>query len=213
MKRKTFINRLTLGGGGMALLPSLGLLNSCTYIPEIRTGLTETDIPLLDELAETLLPASDEAGGSKAAKVGEYILLMFNDCMEAKHRTVFLEGINEIDMRSAKKFGHSFTEANASQKLHFMETLQEEAIRYHKALEAAKELQNKATPIGEEFHDRDTEDDEEPIPHYFDILKGLTISGYFTSEIGMTKARDYLPVPGNFQPCIPYKNVQKPWAL
>ena len=53
--------------------------------------------------------------------------------------------------------------------------------------------------------------DEMPT-HYFDMLKGLTVSGYFSSEIGMTQAREYLPLPGKFEACIPYNQGDKPWA-
>ena len=54
--------------------------------------------------------------------------------------------------------------------------------------------------------------EEQSLPHYFDMFKNLTISGYFSSEIGMTQARKYLPIPGKFEGCIPYKNGDRPWA-
>ena len=191
MKRKTFINRLVLGGGSIVLLPSISVMQGCEYRPVMRTALTEADIPFLDELAETILPPTDASAGAKAAKVGQYILLMYNDCMEAGNQAIFLEGINDLDNRSAKVFSGSFLNADSSQKLQLLETAQAEAIA----------------------HNLKQEGMEEPIPHYFDILKGLTISGYFTSEIGMTEAREYLPVPGKFEACIPYNQGDKPWAM
>jgi len=48
--------------------------------------------------------------------------------------------------------------------------------------------------------------------HFFELFKDLTISGYFTSEIGATQARQYQAVPGKYQGCIPYKKGDKPWA-
>ncbi|GAB2796751.1 gluconate 2-dehydrogenase subunit 3 family protein [Rhabdobacter roseus] len=48
---------------------------------------------------------------------------------------------------------------------------------------------------------------------FFRRLKELTVTGYFTSEIGATQALEYLPVPGRFEACIPYKPGQKAWAL
>ncbi|MFN3849812.1 MAG: gluconate 2-dehydrogenase subunit 3 family protein [Spirosomataceae bacterium] len=44
-------------------------------------------------------------------------------------------------------------------------------------------------------------------------LKELTITGYFTSEIGATQALAYLPIPGRFDACIPLEPGQKTWAL
>lgn len=48
---------------------------------------------------------------------------------------------------------------------------------------------------------------------FFQKMKELTVTGYFTSEIGATKALAYLPIPGKFEGCIPLKAGQKAWAL
>jgi Gluconate 2-dehydrogenase subunit 3 len=48
---------------------------------------------------------------------------------------------------------------------------------------------------------------------FFLRIKELTVTGYFTSEIGATKALAYLPIPGKFQGCVPLKPGQKAWAL
>jgi hypothetical protein len=48
---------------------------------------------------------------------------------------------------------------------------------------------------------------------FFLRMKELTTTGYFTSEIGATKALEYLPVPGQFNGCAPMKPGQKAWAL
>jgi Gluconate 2-dehydrogenase subunit 3 len=48
---------------------------------------------------------------------------------------------------------------------------------------------------------------------FFLRMKELTVTGYFTSEIGATKALEYLPIPGRFEGCVPMKPGQKAWAL
>jgi len=48
---------------------------------------------------------------------------------------------------------------------------------------------------------------------FFLQMKGLTITGYFTSEIGATQALEYLPVPGRFDGSWPMPKGQKSWAL
>lgn len=48
---------------------------------------------------------------------------------------------------------------------------------------------------------------------FFQKIKELTTVGYFSSEIGATKALEYLPVPGKYEGCIPLKKGQKAWAL
>jgi hypothetical protein len=48
---------------------------------------------------------------------------------------------------------------------------------------------------------------------FFMRMKEMTVTGYFTSEIGATKALEYLPIPGRFEGCVPLKPGQKAWAL
>ncbi|MDE0359690.1 MAG: gluconate 2-dehydrogenase subunit 3 family protein, partial [Rhodospirillaceae bacterium] len=39
---------------------------------------------------------------------------------------------------------------------------------------------------------------------FFAAIKQLTVTGYYTSEIGMTVERVYLPVPGRYDGAYPY---------
>lgn len=48
---------------------------------------------------------------------------------------------------------------------------------------------------------------------FFITLKQLTVGGYFSSEIGATKALEYLPVPGRFEGTVPMQPGQKAWVL
>jgi hypothetical protein len=47
---------------------------------------------------------------------------------------------------------------------------------------------------------------------WFRIFKKLTLIGYFTSQEGMTKALNYVKVPGEYKACIPYKKGDKALA-
>ena len=44
------------------------------------------------------------------------------------------------------------------------------------------------------------------------MMKELTLLGFFTSEIGATKALRYVAVPGKYVGCIPYNKGDKAWA-
>lgn len=48
---------------------------------------------------------------------------------------------------------------------------------------------------------------------FFRRMKELTVTGYFTSEIGASQALEYVEVPGRLEACIPYKKGQKGWAI
>src|SRR5213594_855416 len=49
-------------------------------------------------------------------------------------------------------------------------------------------------------------------PHYFRLIKELTLLGYFTSEIGCTRAMRYRETPGRFDPCVPYTPGETQWT-
>ena len=42
---------------------------------------------------------------------------------------------------------------------------------------------------------------------FFDTIKQLTVTGYYTSEIGMTVEQVYLPIPGRYDGEYPYAEV------
>lgn len=48
---------------------------------------------------------------------------------------------------------------------------------------------------------------------FFKILKDYTLTGYFHSEVGATRALAYERVPGGFQGDIPLAADQKAWAI
>jgi len=59
--------------------------------------------------------------------------------------------------------------------------------------------------------DREAKTQREP-PHFFRLMKELTMLGYFTSEIGVTQAQRYRETPGRFDPCEPYTPGETAWA-
>jgi len=169
MKRKEFLQRLLVVGSGVLIVPS-GLLTACKKeVLKKRTALTEKDIPLLDEIGETIIPTTKDVPGAKAAKIGAYMLAMVNDCFSPDEQHTFLVGLDVLD-------DNSFLDKNSQEKLKFLKKMQ----------------------IDEQ--------------HFFEMFKDLTVSGYFTSEIGATQARRYLPIPGKYIGCIPYAKGDRPWA-
>lgn len=189
MKRKTFLHRVVIGSGGIALIPSMSLLTGCEYEPQIRIALGEPDIPFLNEIAETILPRTQDFGGAKEANVGQYILTMYRDCMTKEDQAILLSGINVIDARASEELRTSFVDADPTQRLLFLGKIQSEALKIKSS------------------------DEQIATPHYFTLLKGLVIRGYFTSEIGMTKARNYQFVPGSYEGCISYQKSDGVWAM
>ena len=48
--------------------------------------------------------------------------------------------------------------------------------------------------------------------HYFGLVRELAVRTYFSSEIGMTKARRWMMVPGRWVGCVPLALGQPAWA-
>jgi gluconate 2-dehydrogenase gamma chain len=44
---------------------------------------------------------------------------------------------------------------------------------------------------------------------FFEKFRQLVVTGYFTSEVGITQEREYLPVPGRYDGAYPYSQVKK----
>ena len=48
--------------------------------------------------------------------------------------------------------------------------------------------------------------------HWFAAVRGLALNAYFSSEIGLTRAMRYVPIPGRYQGCVPLAPGQPAWG-
>ena len=78
MKRRRFISSMTIAFTGVAIGTQC-ILSSCK--DDITASyFTEEDIFLLDEIGETIIPATTNSPGAKAAKIGEFMNIYVSDC-------------------------------------------------------------------------------------------------------------------------------------
>lgn len=47
---------------------------------------------------------------------------------------------------------------------------------------------------------------------FFENFRQMVVTGYFTSEVGITQEREYLPVPGRYDGAFPYSQVNKVYS-
>ncbi len=200
LNRREVILRVSALLGGAAFVGGSGLLAAYekAAFPADRTPgiFTADDIALLDEIAETILPAT-KTPGAKAAKTGAFMALMVTDCYSAAEQKIFRDGMRRVDDAARKANNASFMEATPQQRLVVLTTLDQE----QKRVMDAREL-----PAGESAASVD-----QPA-HYFRMMKELALLGYFTSQIGCTEAMRYVESPGRYDPCIPYIPGQPAWA-
>ena len=190
MNRRDAIARVGLILGG-TVVGSQAFLSGCAQKSEVAaTGSTFTPetISFLDEVGETILPTSAASPGAKESKIGEFMKTIVSDCYEEKDQKIFMDGIGKLNEASNKKFSKDFMSLSATEKHDLLVEVDKEAKDY---LASKKE--------------------EDP-QHYFTLMKQLTLWGYFTSEVGSTKALRFLPVPGRYDGAYPYKKGDRAWA-
>jgi len=171
---------------------------------------SEDDIAYLNEVGETILPQTSTPG-AKAADVGRFMTVMVNDCYEEGDQKVFREGMTRLNDAADKKFNNRFMKLSPQQRHDLLVELDKESKDYQKKVddfnknEEAKDSDE--TARGNLKYVR-----QHMSPHYFFMMKQLTMLGYFTSKVGMTQALRYEPVPGRYEGCVPYKKGDKAWA-
>ena len=143
----------------------------------------QADIAFMDEIAETILPKTTTPGAKDAA-CGAMMAVMVADCYELKYQTVFFEGLKTIKALAKKQFGKDFMQLTAPQKHELLSKLDQDAKQ------AAAN----------------------PLPHYFTLLKQLTLMVFFTSKVGATEVLRYVAVPGRYDGNMPYKKGDRAWA-
>ena len=195
--RREAVKRVSFMLGGMALVGSgSGLLTACTNANRdavVKAGSAGTfaadDIAFLDEVSDTILPTTAKSPGAKAANTGAFIALMVTDTYSPEDQKVFRDGMTALNEASKKaNGGATFMAATPAQRTSVLTALDKEQFDFQK-----------------------TKKKEEP-QHYFRMMKELSMLGFFTSEIGYTKAMRYKESPGPFQPCVPYTKGDPAWA-
>jgi len=126
--------------------------------------------------------------GAKEAKIGEFMKAIVSDCYEENDQKVFVEIFTKLDQAAEKKFSKIFLDLAPGDRQSLLIAIDQEANDHQKSKKA-----------------------DEP-EHYFTLTKQLTLWGYFISEPGSTKALRYLPIPGGYEGCAPYKKGDKAWA-
>ncbi|MBK6931671.1 MAG: gluconate 2-dehydrogenase subunit 3 family protein [Saprospirales bacterium] len=144
-------------------------------------------VRLLNEIAETILPETGTPG-AKAARVGQFIALIVSDCYEDADQKVFSDGLAALDTQCRKQYGKPFLRCTPAQRTELLGQLDAEQKAYYKTNRAGAP------------------------PHYFRMMKDLTLWGYFTSEIGATQALQSVEIPGRYEGCVPHSIGDRAWG-
>jgi glucoside 3-dehydrogenase (cytochrome c) hitch-hiker subunit len=205
--RRDAVHRVIALMGGLALVGEERLLafsiDSATLARVTAEGVgefTESDVALLDEVAETILPETSTPG-AKAAKTGAFMALMVTDAYTDRDQQVFRDGMRALEEACRAETGAGFMQATPGQRLTLLEALDREQ---------KTAMEERSNPARTRYPGALAAED---VPaHYFRMMKELALLGYFTSEIGYTQAMRYRESPGRFDPDVPHAPGDKSWA-
>jgi len=124
--------------------------------PWVPKALSPAQNQAVIALSEAIIPQTTTAGAAKAG-VNQFIDAVIADASPADRQT-FLDGLAWVDARSQRDAGAPFAKATAAQQTALLTT-----------------LSTAAEPSAE----------DKPGADFFKAIKSLTITGYYTSEIGM----------------------------
>jgi len=171
---------------GPAIVGSQAFLSGCSRSETRVEGFNDDVLALLDEVGETILPATASSPGAKASKIGGFMKIIVTDCYSPAEQKTFFEGISVIQEAAKKKYNIPFIKLTDSQKFDTMLFFDQEAQK--------------------------VSDRKEDQVHFFTMVNQLTVWGFFSSEPGATQALRYVPIPGRYEGCIPYREGDGAWV-
>ena len=211
MNRRDLLKQIALLTGGVVIGGEL-FLTGCKTGPKPEAGFSPSNIALLDEVGETIIPAT-ATPGAKAAKIGELMKIMVTDCYTEKQQSAFMQGLVDLETACDAMNGKSFMECDEAQRKELLIRLEKEARSFNQKRDEedkpkleAHEQQNSKLPWKDQ-----TEFEHSP-SHYYTMMKQLTLFGFFSSETGMTETLRHIPVPGRYDGAAPYAKGEKAWA-
>ncbi len=181
IKQIAFACGLTLSASSLSALAAFAPPTDLTRSK--KTLLDTTQLALLRELGEIIIPTTDTPGAI-AAGVHDFINHFAVYCASKEEQQGLLAGLNRIDDSAKARFSTPFLSASKPQQIELLTNMEKAADGF-------------------------TADDRQ----FFKQLKALVTFGYYTSEIGATQELAYLAIPGGYKGNFTFKQIGKAWAL
>lgn len=189
-RREALIKVGYLTGGALSATTLSALMTSCARSGDGDTGWTPEVVPqaqtgVLEGLVDGILPATDTPGAVDAG-VPEFFDRMLRDYFTEEARSVVIEGLQGVDETCREAYGNPWDGLDAEQKVEMVEWLDQEAIEQRRV----------SGP-----------------PHFFGVIKEMTLWGYFFSEAGAAQLQRFEISPGPFEGCIDFDEVGRAWTF
>lgn len=139
-------------------------------------------------LTDLIIPDTDTPG-AKAARVNEFIDVILTEWATEEERQNFLAGLAGVDKESNELFGKDFVDAAPKQQLTLLRAMDDVA-----ASQRAEHHPKHGNTVPEP-------DAQLKGRNFYDVFRGITLHGYYTSEIGFTQELKLQIIPGAQHGC------------
>jgi len=190
--------RLLMAGGVLPALPTnlfaffQGAHPASGYtLRTLNPHQNDTVVAMIDQI----IPATDTPG-AKGARVNEFIDVILTEWADAEERRNFLDGLAGVDKQANDLFGKNFVDASPAQQVTLLRSMDESV-----AAQRTRRMRHGNT-IPEER-------DKQLRGEFFNVFKGITVHGYYTSEIGFSQELNLQIIPGAHHGCVPLPAEKK----
>ncbi len=143
--------------------------------------LSERQLETLDAMSELILPETDTPG-ARAAGVARFADHMATAWLPAEATETLRRGLDALDAASRERAGVAFAGAGEAVQVDLLRESERRAQERRQGFSASPQRIGRA--------------------QFFDLVKWLTLFGYYTSEVGMREELGYRTVPGRWDPCV-----------
>ena len=179
---------------GLSVLLGTGLSGACQRALEVPAAERDVLAAVYDQqqrqiahlIADLIIPETDTPGALDAG-VGEFIDYVVSTWFQADEQERFIAGLADIASRAQAEHQSSFADLSKEMQVQLLTHI-----------EAAQQPVSPFSSFGS--------------GDFFAQIKELTVVGYYTSEVGATQERKYMPMPGRYDGYHKYAEVGRQWA-
>jgi hypothetical protein len=194
MDRRDLLYRASMIlGGALSSSAVAGVLAGCVSAPSSASDeqafLTADEMRTVAAMADQIIPRTDTPGAVDAG-VPAFIDRMLAGYYQDEEQAVIRAGLGAVSTDAAELSGIPFAELTGDEQVELMTQYDQEQYDYTRRNAG-----------------------QDAPPHFFRLIKELTIVGFCTSEAGATKLMDYNQTPGPYRGDVPLSEIGKVSAL
>ena len=145
-------------------------------------------------IAETIIPRTETPGAADVG-VNQFIDLILTEWYGDEERERFLNGLADVDTRTQTQFGKNFIDCSPRQRTEILSEFGEQMAEEAEAIKDHPRTYRGSLPM--------------PGNNFYYMMRGLTLTGYYTSEEGATRELGYQVIPDHSESCADRQEATK----